>query len=67
MHELIGTATRDSIRDRAVPLPKGMVDPRVGVADIPGIGHTVIVIDALSPPYAWDPRNGQWREIVARS
>lgn len=66
MHELIGAKTHDAIRDKAVPLPRGMVDPRVGVANIPGIGHTVIVIDALSPPYAWDTTTGQWREIVAR-
>lgn len=54
---------KDAFLHRLVPIPRHMLAPRVGVANIEGMGLTVVVADELSTPLCWNPESRQWVEL----
>ena len=59
---LLGLADRDALRARMAPLPLGAT--HVGIAEVPGLGYTVVVLEPVGGPRAWNPTERRWVDLL---
>ena len=63
LDSLLQLPDRAALEAKMVKLPRHMVDPRIGIAQIPGKGVTVVVMDSLSAPQVYDHERKMWVEL----
>jgi hypothetical protein len=59
---LLGLPDRDAIKEKMVPLPAGAV--YVGIANVPGLGFTVAVLEPVGGPKAWNETERRWVDLL---
>ena len=59
---LLSLPDRDALRARMAPLPLGAT--HVGIADVPGVGYTVAILEPIGGPRAWNPTVRLWVDLL---
>lgn len=59
---LLSMPDRDALRAQMAPLPPGAT--HVGIADVPGVGYTVAVLEPVGGPRAWSPTERRWVDLL---
>jgi len=53
---------RDALKAQMAPLPLGAT--HVGIADVPGVGYTVAILEPVGGPRAWSPTERRWVDLL---
>lgn len=62
--KLLAAKSGDALRAKMAKIPAHMIDPHVGIANVPGVGVTVVAIGTMGSPMVWHPHELRWVDLI---